>query len=41
MINGECITERPNPDLYSFLGKLRVSDHEVALNIYHFLPKGC
>lgn len=41
MIIGECVAEKPNPDLYSFLGKLKVSDTEVPLNISHFIPKGC
>ena len=41
MLVGECEAEKPNSDLYNFIGRLRVADQTYDLNIDHFLPKGC
>lgn len=40
-IVGECEAEKPNSDLYSFLGRLKIGDKVLPLSNDNFIPKGC
>lgn len=37
---GEVEAEKPNPDLYSFLGRLKIGGKVLPLTNENFLPKG-
>lgn len=38
---GEVQVEKPNADLYSFVGKIMIGTDSYPLTLANFLPKGC